>query len=319
MLPAKLDDTYALVRSRVTRTAYRLTRGSGPPPSIEVEILSGVHANCRTEIALAEFTIGGDDAHDLMLIDDCLAGEPINVTTRRTLLGPVLIVNTARTDVEFAGQGLSKADVVERLPCQLSVGDVDMIIRARHTAPVQTARLGRKEWLIAAGLAVAGLVAVALPWPLHPGSTSGRALTLSANTAAPAMATSPPSFATDLEQRIESHGLSDYLVTAENPDGTLVVSGPLPPTKMALWDDLQREIDTQTEPGRVLFRVSQASELQNVPAIRIVRLGEAPELLLADRRTVAVGDELVDGWLVDEITADGVTVTRDGESVKMTY
>jgi hypothetical protein len=319
MLPAKLDDTYALVRSRVTRTAYRLTRESGPPPSIEVEILSGVHANCRTELALAEFTIGGSDEHDLMLIDDCLAGEPINVTTRRTLLGPVLIVNTARTDVAFDGHTVSGPDVVERLPCRLSVRDVNMIIRARGTAPVRTARLARTEWLIAAGLAVAGLIAVALPWPPQRPAGPGLADTRPAESAAPSSAASLTALVMDMEKRIADKGLSDYLVTSKTPDGVLVVEGQMPPTKMPLWDDLQREIDAGIEPGLVLFQVSQASELQNVPAIRVVSLGAAPELLLADRRTVAVGEELVDGWLVDEITADGVTVTRDGESVKMTY
>ena len=67
------------------------------------------------------------------------------------------------------------------------------------------------------------------------------------------------------------------------------------------------------------MQVTQASDLADVPAIRLVRLGAEPQLLLADRRTVSVGDELVDGWRVAEIAADGLTVSRDGETVRMTY
>lgn len=318
MLPAQLDDTYALVRSRVNRTAYRLTRESGPPPPLEVEILSGVHARCTTELTLPDFTIGGGEDHDLMLIDDCIAGEPVRVAARRTLLGPVLIVSTARTDVAVDGQSLAGSDGIERLPCRLTVGEVTMVIRERPAA-TGGVRSGRAEWLVAAALAVAGLAALAAPWALQGGGASGQVLTLAETAASPLPANGAPAVLAGIEGRISASGLADHLTTAERPDGTLVVSGRLPPSKMALWRELQRELDGQVEPGRLLMQVSQASDLADVPAIRLVRLGAEPQLLLADRRTVSVGDELVDGWRVAEIAADGLTVSRGGETVRMTY
>jgi Inner membrane component of T3SS, periplasmic domain len=120
-----------------------------------------------------------------------------------------------------------------------------------------------------------------------------------------------------LKQRIASAGL-DRALRVERREGTIVVDGTVGSDGYGRWREVKDAAAKEAAgPGQRaitdLVKTSTAASLQNNTIASVV-LGKAPYVLSANGRRASVGELLEDGWLVESISAQTVTLRR-GQTV----
>lgn len=312
----QLDTIIAYCRRKLAKALAFATPQSDDNLPVILRVSNGRHAGCVTQIEEPRFSIGDDLDHDIMLTDSDISGPPILIIARHTCLGRVLTVNSRRDDVRLNKSRLVDGLGYERLPCILSIGSVQIGIEADKS--VVKAAKPQHELMMILSLIAVGIFAWTVPsWLPVPHNTVLQ--TAATNVASESEIPMDAPLSQILEDRIASTNLSDYVSVQLGPDNTVTLSGSVPTGLMTPWRSLLSELDTTTYANRLLVKVKQASELGSLPAISIVQLSGDPMLVLSSGKLLGLGDEIVDEWTIDAITSSGLTLSRAGEAIEVTY
>lgn len=312
----QLDTMIAYCRGKLAKALALFTPHSDDDLPIALSVMSGRHAGCITQIEATQFSIGGDLEHDILLTDPDIAGPTVMITARQTLLGRVLTVTSERDDIRLNNIALDDGVGYEKLPCNLSIGSVRVAIEADQS--VATAASLRHEVMLIAALVLMGIFAATIPsW--SPAARDTVLQTANAQVASEPEMPADESLFQMLAEKIAVADLADYVAAQPGPDNTVTLSGAVPEGLMTQWRGLLSELDGTSYASRLLVTVKQTAELGNLPAISIVQLSGDPMLVLSSGQSLRLGDEIVDEWTIDAITASGVTLSRAGEAVEVTY
>jgi Inner membrane component of T3SS, periplasmic domain len=164
--------------------------------------------------------------------------------------------------------------------------------------------------------------APALPAPRPATAPSTSTTTVAASVPAPPKqfdtSTPPPTDdrqLADLRQRLSTVGL-DKMLTVEKRGNMLVVDGIVGSAIYARWREVKDALVASGPKTTVITDLVKTSTSANVPnnSIASVVLGKTPYVMSTSGRRARVGEVLDDGWTVETITADTVTMRR-GQTV----
>jgi hypothetical protein len=169
--------------------------------------------------------------------------------------------------------------------------------------------LTKAEAATAGSIAGAGPAAAAMPAvPLRPSA---------AIATAPSAALAPEAgHVADLRQRLQIAGL-DTALTVERRANLLVVDGIVGSVAYGRWREIKDALARTSKPGDpVITDLVKTTTAASLPtgSIASIVLGPAPYVLSTSGRRARVGEVLDDGWTVDQISAETVTLRR-GQTV----
>jgi hypothetical protein len=130
---------------------------------------------------------------------------------------------------------------------------------------------------------------------------------------APGLADGP---AQQLRQRLQAAGL-DKLITVEERGNQLVVDGLVGSAAYSRWREVKDALMMgKLTAGPGITDLVKTSTAANVPngSIASIVLGAAPYVLSTSGRRARIGEVLDDGWTVESINAETVTLRR-GQAV----
>ncbi len=303
------------------------------PPRVGVTLRSGLQGGTYVERSQTTITIGSDPSCDLVLLDDSVAPVHARLTFEHSIMGAV-----ARIEAEDE-QLLLSAEIIEphksvdaiRLPLNLTIGDVELDV-AHCSREVIEHKVEQKKGIGQRGILIAlvclFLIFLQTGWMLVNGYVGPKSFEV---LRAPAMTTEPApdapggsaekigEAATMLAGALESAGLGNDLAVDIDPTGALQVSGILPPGLMGQWQNVQIWFDETVPATALISSVQPAAKFNGLPAVAAVRLSGTPTLLLVNGQRVSLGDTLVDGWKVEEITLDSAKLIRRNETVTIRF
>lgn len=310
-----LDAFVSYGRGRLNRLRHRASQiGYAAPPPVRVTILSGMHAGISIDLNASEFTIGPETDHDVMLLDRVLRDGPVKVEVAGTLMGPIVTVVSDRTDVFVGNEALADYMDSEKLPCVINIDGVALRLDPIPSEGISTLR---RFGIAVATCSLIALVLMGLQVESRAATPNRLALP---STKAPFVEGSDVSQQRErIEAAIQSAGISDYLTVVERGGRTVFVSGSLPSNKMDQWNRIRQNADANLDDVVLLSDIKSMAKLSNLPAVSAVKLGEVLKLVLFDGRELGVGDMLSAQWIIEGITAEGFTISRQGEIARLTF
>jgi hypothetical protein len=312
-------ETYTVfARSQLRRMADRIMARGRKPVALRIDVLTGLHAGTSTTLPATAFAIGPDPTHDVMLIDDALMGAAASFTCQMSLFGPLVSVITDRSDVVLNGTAAhaSTLSAPERLPCDITMNGIHLRLHdatARHHALRQrAAKLGPALLVSLGGAAFAAQLALNMP--------SHAPVSLATAPPVANQANAPMTPIKDVvTAMIAKAGLADHLQVTSTATDAVNITGNLPAALMPDWHRVRQDIDQITSGHVVVARVTQAPQLAELPPIAAVRLGSVPSIVFANGDTATMGDTVAVNWMIDAITADQITLQRNGETVVVSF
>lgn len=314
-----LDTQLAYLKAHPPRLWPGSSGDETPAPKLSVSVLQGLHVGSTTQVEGSTLVIGDDPEHDVMLLDDAFDGVSLRVTVERSILGSFVTLGGTTQATRINGAPASGAP--EKLPCDLSVGEVTV----RITDPSMQTKRRRGPLLgaIAAGLAAVAGLGIALGPFNSPSKVPLRVVVAAEAAALPvaAAAVDAPSAKDWLVAQTQDAGLEDSLTVNRRGAGAgaLAVVGKLNANDMKSWRSIHAEFDARAFPEVLLTEIALAPTLPRVPAIATVRLGAAPALVLAGGDELTIGQSIGDGWTLQDITHDGIVVRRRNEDLTIKY
>ncbi len=123
-----------------------------------------------------------------------------------------------------------------------------------------------------------------------------------------------------IRQYIAKMELDNFLVVQENPDGTVAVSGVLPEGSMPAWRTILQWYDGQPNLSYMVNNVTSRKEGDFELSIKSVWIdGDARLVVLSDGTMARIGDVVKGGWIVKNITNTKIIVSRNGQTMEITY
>lgn len=316
-------------------------KASSEPSTLEV--VQGVHAGARLDLAEPVYTIGSGGEADIILRDPGIA--PVHA--RLCCRGNRAEIEALGGDIGFVGgetipQGLGRRC---RLPVEVSLGGARIRLMGK-TQPMRFAVAGRTT------LSAVGLLAVILAWPIASNAVSTKAdsvpevspaavatqadatpepgtlpAPLAGASESPPVsgmerlgaAATPADAAEQLRERLAEAGLSTLEVHAA--PGRVTVSGAISGKQVEAWHAVQAWFDS-THGGNVLLGSNVSVDgLKPLPrlALQAIWYGERPYIITADGARYYEGAFVSDGWTLKEIGEKRLLLTKGSATVALTY
>ena len=270
-------------------------------------VTSGPNRGAVVPLAYGAFRLGAGLSNDIVLADPAMADEQAVLTldaagARVSPLAAGLSVDAKSVQV---GRVVALAD-----GALIHVGDTVLQLRG---PPAPRCRAG---WmLLALPLLLVGIGGGAL---LGFASPSRGNAALARSVPAAATAAYPATEAADaLRERLLKAGLADQIsLTASS--GAVVAEGNLLGPDLGRWAEHQLWFDGRYKGALSLVnRVREAApgEKPNLQ-LRAVSTGRVPYLIVANGDRYVEG-AVVDGWTIDQISPDKITLSRNGKQVEL--
>lgn len=288
-------------------------------PLLSIE--SGLQTGASIPLLAGTCRVGAGLANDIVVADPALAATHLVLEH-----GPTLVLRAVDGDVDIDGKRLRPGQSRR----------VHGLLRFRAGSTVFRLDIARVPPARAAAIRAApvGLIVVAtaallmMPSSQGEGSTAhlvrvepAKTASVEASYTSPGLASAPtPLQATDaVRARFDRSSLGALHVDA-GADGAVVVSGSLTPEQRAGFTDAKRWFDAQFN-GRAVL-VDHVTVAATVPPLTVaaVRAGGA-EPFVVDRagRKLQPGSSLSDGWVLDRIETDRVTVRRGDQTLAVRF
>lgn len=279
------------------------------PAPFELEVLSGIQAGVRIEIAGPTCLVGASPECDVVLAGSGVAERHCRIS----LYAWKAAVEALEGEVGRQGQSSVAAGYGCRaeLPMDLLLGDASIRISRKAGS---ARRL--KPLLIGAGafalLTMATMFASRATQPDYDKAGHRNAAARFPDRAPYAAS---PEAMRQLRARIEEAGLSALRVTAA--DGRIEVIGELAPAEMARWSEIEQWFDRTHGRDHLLSSLVEPGDGTSAPEIRLQAIWLGPQPYVIDRRGERIypGGGLEDGWLLKSIETDRVTVSRNGQDM----
>lgn len=295
-----------------------------------LEVVAGRHAGVRVPLDAAGCCIGSAGEADVMLRDPGVA--PVHVRLELGRSG--LRIEAAGADVGVGAEVLPLGHGCRvRLPAELILGEARLCISKPATSSrsggviaegVRRLRdaIGARH-AVAAGTLAVSLVALSVIAFGLPHGAGERPAGTTADARVPA---APPGAAASLEEamreltrRLDQARLRSLRVGIL--DGSLSVTGRLAKREADAWRTIERWFD-QTYGGRLVLAakvtVGDGWTLPP-PQLRAIWFGVRPYIITVDGAHHEPGSVLDNGWAVAEIGQGRLVLTKDGETLALTY
>lgn len=308
-----------LLQGKLRRFAQRFIP-QAQTPHLSMKIESGLHKDAQMKLAADEFSIGSDPECDLVLLDDGIAGKHASVSVKNSLMGHAIEVTTHQDNVSLNGARLEKArpSTFETVPARIDLGDVCVMLDGSGH--------GSTKWLLALNDRVIRLCFVALLFfavllgmDLAAGSPDAPPPAARLETAEPSSAAEQPTPQEILLGKISEAGLENALTVSQPAQNTVVVTGSLPKEKLGKWTSIHHWFDGQANGILLTSNVRAAPVLSNFPAISAVRLGDDKQVRFLNGTVAGIGDKVHDNWTVEDITAEGLQISKGPNTLTISF
>jgi hypothetical protein len=300
-----------------------------PAGLLQLEVMAGRHAGVRVPLDADGCCIGSAPDADVMLRDPGVAPAHVRLKLERSSLS----IEAAGADVGVGDEVLPLGHGCRvRLPAELVLGEARLCISkpgaSLYAGGViargvrQLSGSIRARHTIVAGAFVVSLVTlsvIAFGLPHGSGEQSAEPAAAARVPAAPASETASLDEAMrELKSRLDQARLRSLRVGML--DGSITVSGRLSRREADAWKTIERWFD-QTYGGRLVLaaKVTVSEGHTSPPPLQAIWFGVRPYIITADGARHEPGSVLDNGWLVSEIGEGRLVLSKDGETVTLTY
>lgn len=300
----------------------------GSIPSVEVAITNGRQSGLKRVLRSGTLVIGSGDQSDVTIMHPGVAAQHTQIELSRSMFGLVASVTANADKVLVNGEHLASGSSVSAvsLPLELSVAGTDLTIGkpASKAFRYEETLQERVESLFSRIDPVLLLTCCALFVLLM--GTLLNASSLFGRQTAPILYQEPlqPLNAAVTEQpdsdwlgRLESEATELNLKAQLNMSYIAVdiirVTGTVTDTELRNLRNLQAWYDSQTNAPTVIWDIARRVGLPEMPRIGMIRLSEPSQIVLADGKKVSLGEELSNGWLLESVSQQGLTLARGEE------
>lgn len=291
-----------------------VTPSNDPVPNVApdegwvVLVTSGPNKGAAVPLGHGTFRLGAGLSNDIVLADPAMADEQVLLSfdasgAHVTALAPGLSI-----DAKSMQPGRS---VTVKDGASIHAGDTALQLRG----PPRPRR--RTGWLLVTVpllllLGVGGTALVGVASPSRGDAAPPRSAPAITTTAYPATEA-----ADALRERLQQAGLAEQInLTASS--GAVVAEGSLPGPGLARWAEQQLWFDGRYKGALSLIsRVREASSAERPNLqLRAVSTGRVPYLIVANGDRYVEG-AVVDGWTIDQISAEKIVLSRNGRRVEL--
>ena len=305
-----------------------------------LEVVDGVHEGVSMPLDKSVYTIGSKPSVDIMLGDSGVAPEHGVVR----LHGFSVIVEAAGGDIGLGkshhiphGQGCRAS-----LPVELKLGTAVLRITRPRTGDTWFGRRAVLRWSAVGGVACVVLIPIlgfdtdvgvsplsvavlagtpAAPSPSAlPASPNGAGSLASASHAPSAAAARvAPGVVDALSVRLGENGLNDLHAKVDGM--RVIVSGTILPEQRTTWSEMQRWFDQSHGDRYILASAVQTRPPSANPKfdLQAISFSETPYVITADGQRRYPGAVLDQGWIIKEIRANRLTLTKDGKELALSF
>jgi len=309
---------------RVTQRLYDRAGGT----EIEVGIKTGLQAGATRRLRLARMLVGAGPENDLTLIDDAVDQQHLILEFQRSIFGHLVDVTAKGPGVVIAGETLAvgkRADAL-RLPLEITIGDSRIAFdravtknaqpRSIWNLPVLRSLARLDPVILLASIVLVGILLGSVIGAVMP--RSGSSLSFVVQEPQPreirvAAATAPRNWKRDVEEQAALLSLDRELSVGLDQEGLIKVTGSVPTAKNGALRELQNWYDGQASSPLIIWDINRQTKLENMPAVSMVRISAPAEVVLASGIVAKPGDRLVDDWILTEINASDLVLTRGAE------
>ena len=303
--PQKLSRWFGRVTSEIASVGSELTNDQ-----VRVSVLTGRHKGAVANVNSGRMVIGSSTNADIVITDEGIADEHVRVTARRNWWSSQIEVQSLNGTFVVGYQVPNEAgSLIVNLPADVVVGSTR--IRFESTVP-------RNElWTSGRGLMMAIFIGAALGLilPFLP-VISGSIPTFWS----PAASQSQVSSVDGILQQLSNSGLVGKVHVSERW-GTFIFRGTLPVGEYEKWRAVKRQLLAQglTVEKMVDLVGSSTAGRTRQKIISAVVMDPEPMVIAYNGRKARVGELLVDGWVVKEISGDVVLLQRGQQSVRVRW
>jgi hypothetical protein len=281
--------------------------------SWRIEIANGPNAGAIVPLAAGRYRVGFDPGNDIVLADQAIAAEQATLE-----IGPngvfltALAAGAALKCRSFALRSLAAGTSSAIRPgSEIRVGST--VLRFNGPQRLRFASI-RFTCLAAAFLVACSTMAGYLFATPHEARATARAAGADASPSATSLAAA----AAALRQHLRADALAGSIAIAESR-GALLASGTIAPDQASDWNRAQQWFDAGlgrqfTLLDRVRAKPSGAPDF----ALAAVSTFPIPYAIDRDGARYTEGAVLDGGWVIAHITTHAVTLSRDGQTIRMT-
>jgi hypothetical protein len=315
----------------MNRDSATLPAASDTDPRYRLSIESGPHAGASDVLQPGVYRIGRDASADIILADERMAplhgqieiaADCVRITA---LAGPMTATTgswrRARNVMPGARREFALPALIECGGTQFRL-DGPATARRRRLTPTRALALG----VVAPPLVV--LFSIAAGWlahaPVHNlnganGSPSARMADQAAN-GGDAVVTDAAAAAQTLRERLAAARLADN-ISVMVAGGTLVARGTIEPSQAGAWAGVQQWYDGTIPHKVVLVRQVEVKDGPKGPqlAVRAIWAGPIPYIVAGNGEKYGEGAVIDDGWTIERIEPNRLTLTRDGHRIVLDY
>lgn len=276
----------------------------------------GMHAGAKLASPTSDMTIGSAAENDVVLLGDSLAGKHV----RLSVINPwrqIVRIEAQQQPVSLAdGRQIAAGRYIDvTLPVRFRVGTAEC--RAEAIRQVSAARR------YAVPAIVLLLAAVVLPWltSLFGASPNVGRQTNSSATFNSAMTGngSGEKWQASLNDRLKVSGLGAQISVERGASGSLVAVGSIEESETEKWRDVIKWYDSQGAVPLLVNNVTHSGVMTVVPQIRAVWFDIKPQIVLLNGQSAGIGETIGSGWKIEAIDAQGVLLSRDGKTARITF
>jgi hypothetical protein len=317
-------------REKLRRMSETKSLSRTASSELQLEVVGGLHSGVRLSLADGDYSIGSKPGADIVLRDDGVASQHVIICIDGNDIRAEAIGGTLRVgdeEIDF-GHGCRL-----RLPTVLTIGSASLRLTSpRHAhggadAIPFLSKLADRPAVTVSLLGVAlagtivwqGLQATSADKPDPDIAMVSKAGALPAPVVAAGPETSGDDAARDLKDRLRTAGIETIAISAEG--GHLTATGRLPESRASDWTSIQRWFDNTYSPRMSLSANVANDPASAKPAVRLQAIwsGERPHIIAENGSRYYEGAILDNGWVLQQIGEDRVTLKKGEEKLTLTY
>jgi hypothetical protein len=283
--------------------------------AVETGLMSGTSTTLRAEVLL----IGAGPDCDVQLCDEGVADEHLQLQLRNSIFGTLAEVS-ALEPIGFDREEPLLPGAVPRLlrlPLVLVVGTTRLRVSSPAASGVATL-FNRQSFALSslvAVLSVGGYLAV--NQIARAAKIKSVALTVEqAPIGQPKPRTDGPAVS---KAKLADLGLGEDIIVQTGEGGSLLVQGNVPTARWNEWQAFRSWYDQQLGMPTLVSSVTMAPKLVELRPIASVQLHKPETVFFATGTPAKIGDVIEEGWTLTEIDAEGLTLERSNEVIRIRF
>ncbi len=121
-----------------------------------------------------------------------------------------------------------------------------------------------------------------------------------------------------ISDELTKRELAGFLDVAAS-DESITITGVIPESRWGTWIDFRRIYDQQSGARPLITDTLFEKDLPKLPPVALVRFSEPQEILFGDGSRGGQGTILANGWTIEAIHPDGLTVKRADRRLKIEF